>query len=261
MAQKFETKWNFPNCVGAIDGKHVVMQAPPRSGSTFFNYKGSHSIILIAVVKSDYEFTLVDIGEAGRQSDGGVFANGHVGYAMNNDLLGLPAPRRLSPSSNNHFPYVFTGYEAFLLKTYLVKPYPRSSIGIKERVANYRISRARRVVENAFGIAASRFRIFRRPIIAKTELVIEITKAVVMLHNFLMHGRNDESQSKYFPAGYADKDTAKAVRAGGWRAEEDSLGLIDISKIGSNNYSKDAKQVRDDLFFFHKMVLWHGNLK
>ena len=120
MAQKFETKWNFPNCVGAIDGKHVVMQAPPRSGSTFFNYKGSNSIVLMAVVNSDYEFTLVDIGEAGRQSDGGVFANGHVGYAMNNDFLGLPAPRRLSPGSNKHFPYVFTGDEAFLLKHILL---------------------------------------------------------------------------------------------------------------------------------------------
>ncbi len=47
MAQKFETKWNFPNCVGAIDGKHVVMQAPPRSGSTFFHYKLSSFLSVV----------------------------------------------------------------------------------------------------------------------------------------------------------------------------------------------------------------------
>ena len=251
VAQRFEFKWNFPNCVGAIDGKHVVMQAPARAGSTFFNYKGSHSIVLMAVANSDYEFIMVDIGEAGRQSDGGVFANGHIGYAMNNDLLGLPAPRQISPSLEMHFPYVFTGDEAFPLKTYLIKPYPRACIGIKERVANYRISRARRVVENAFGIAASRFRIFRRPIIAKTELVIEVTKAVVMLHNFLMHDRT-ESRNRYFPSGYADEETSVGVRAGGWRAEGDNLGLNEINQIGSANYSRDAKQVRDgfrDYFF------------
>ena len=136
------------------------MQAPARAGSTFFNYKGSHSIVLTAAANSDYEFIMVDIGEAGRQSYGGVFANGHIGYAMNNDLLGLPTPRQISPSLEVRFPYVFTGDEAFPLKTYLIKPYPRACIGIKERVANYRISRARMVVENTFGIAASRFEYF-----------------------------------------------------------------------------------------------------
>ena len=67
--------------------------------------------------------------------------------------------------------------------------------------------------------------------------MIEITKAVIMLHNFLIYCRNYESGTKYFPAGYADEDTAKSVRPGGCTAEEDSLGFIDINQIGSTNYS------------------------
>ena len=68
---QFDKTWQFPHCMGAIDGKHVTIQCPPRSGSEFFNYKKTFSIVLQAVVDADGNFMAVDVGDSGRHSDGG----------------------------------------------------------------------------------------------------------------------------------------------------------------------------------------------
>ena len=61
----FRERWQFPNCICAFDGKHVLIQAPPCSGSTFFNYKKTFSMVLLALVDYRYRCTFVDIGSYG----------------------------------------------------------------------------------------------------------------------------------------------------------------------------------------------------
>lgn len=245
IAKDFEQRWQFNHCIGAIDGKHVAMQAPANSGSMFFNYKKSHSIVLMGICDANYKFILVDIGDTGRNSDGGVLANSQIDSVIT-DQERLPK-EEIIPGTNQVFPYVFVGDDAFPLRTNLLKPYPREILFRNERIYNYRCSRARRIIENCFGILASRFRILRRPIVAKVETVVDITKAVVALHNYLMSFQDvGTTSNRYCPPGYTDVETMQGSRPGDWRKEvRGDSGLFPISRQGSNNYSKNAKEVRD----------------
>lgn len=65
IANDYNTIWNFPNCVGALDGKHINIQAPPNSGSLYFNYK-TFLVILMALVYAKYNCIAVDIGAYGK---------------------------------------------------------------------------------------------------------------------------------------------------------------------------------------------------
>jgi len=79
-------------------------------------------------------------------------------------------------------PFVLLGDEAFPLKENLLRLYPGKNLTEGQLNFNFRLSRARRVVENAFGILAARFGVFRRPMLVKAELIV---KAATVLHNFL----------------------------------------------------------------------------
>lgn len=186
IASEFWNIWNFPNCLGALDGKHVVIQAPANSGSQFFNYKKTFSIVLLALVDAQYNFITVDIGSYGKNSDGGIFAHSKLGRALEKNALSIPNPVEL-PGTNQKAPFVIVGDEAFPLKPNLLRPYSSAQQrdNITKKIFNYRLSRARRCSENSFALLGQKFQFYNRKLKATPEYAEKIVLTTCLLHNFI----------------------------------------------------------------------------
>ena len=119
IQEAFKTMWNFSKCCGATDGKHCQIKRPDNSCSEFYNYKGTYSIILFALVDADYRFVFIDVGSNVRVNDGAVFRNSTLNSAMENNLLNWP--------DNS----VIIGDDAFPLRNALLKPYSKVNLTLK----------------------------------------------------------------------------------------------------------------------------------
>eukprot|EP00795_Rhopilema_esculentum_P005638 gene5638-10859_t len=104
LADDFWNLWGFPLFLGALDGKHCVINCPPNSGSAFFNYQGTFSIVFMAVVDGSYMFTFVDIGDFGRQCDSSVFNNSPFGESLNKGRLNIPVHGHLPNTDTKGHP-------------------------------------------------------------------------------------------------------------------------------------------------------------
>ncbi|XP_063852072.1 putative nuclease HARBI1 [Scylla paramamosain] len=247
VAHGFQRRWNFPNCLGAIDGKHVSIRAPRDSGSYFYNYKGNHSIVLLAICDANCEFIYADIGTNDRVSDGGVWDKCSVSSLIQNNTAGLPEDAILG-SSSLPFPYVFVADDAFPLQRHIMKPFSYRSQDTRERIFSYRLSRARRTVENAFGILANRFRVFHSPIDLPPSKIEYIVLACTSLHNFLIR----DHVRHYTPEGSLDVEDLSVgqIIPGTWRQTPELPGT---QRVICNDMA-DGKSVREQFMDYFNGV-------
>ena len=140
--------------------------------------------MLFALVDADYKFIWADLGGTGSASDAQIYNGSELKELAESGFLGLPFPDPL-PHDYQDVPYFFVGDDAFALRETMMKPYSKRNLNDDERIFNYRLSRARRVVENAFGILANRFQVLLTTMRHKPSTVKVIVKACIVLHNLM----------------------------------------------------------------------------
>jgi len=235
IADQFRDRWNFPHALGALDGKHIAIRCPKNSGSLYYNYKKFYSIVLMALVDADYKFIWVEAGAHGSSSDAQLFQASELREAIESGDIGFPAPDPL-PHDDRDMPYFIIGDDAFPLRTWMMKPFSRRNMQHDERIFNYRLSRGRRIVENAFGILANRFSILLTTMRQRTETVEEIVLACCTLHN-VMRTRYPHAQN----AVLDQEDDNHEVIPGAWR---DAANMHDMENIRGAYVTNEAKKQR-----------------
>ena len=239
ISEAFGRRWNVPHACAAFDGKHVACRRPRNSGSLYFNYKSFFSIVLMGLVDSDYKFLWIDVGGCGHMSDAQLFNASELKECLEDNSIGFPLADPL-PNDDKPTPYYILGDDAFGLRTYLMKPYAQRQLTKEQRVFNYRLSRGRRIVENAFGILAQRWQILLTTMQHDPDTIAIIVEACVILHN-LMRMRYPALQNGAMDA----ENTNHRIIPGSWRA---SANMYDVDNIrGSNRDSTAAKKQREYL--------------
>lgn len=181
VVREFEVKWGFPQCFGAIDGSHIPIQSPKEFRADYYNRKGFYSMVLQGLVDHRYRFMNVNFGYPGSVHDARVLSNSKVFRLGNSGHLCPPIDRELS--GVNVQP-VILGDSAYPLLPWLMKPFPdNGQLTREQRQYNYRQSRARMVVENAFGRLKGRWRILLKRNDTHVEYLGNLVLACCILHN------------------------------------------------------------------------------
>ncbi|KAJ8030154.1 Protein ALP1-like [Holothuria leucospilota] len=233
IAANFWEKWQFPHCIGALDGKHVVLMKPDKSGSLYYNYKETCSIVLKALVDANLKFIAISTGALGRNSDGGIFARSRLGQRFADGDFNFPPSAPLPESEHlGPLPYVAVGDEAFPLLYHLMRPFPGRQNSIDKQIFNYRLSRARRIMENAFGIFAARWMVFHTKIALQPAHANSVVKAACVLHS-LLKAKTTPSQKAQLMEEAADVNSVDGlanVRGTGGMVTEAAISVRDSFK-------------------------------
>ena len=154
-------------------------------------------------------------------------------------------------------PYFIAADDAFALRSWLQKPYSQRQMTKKQRIFNYRLSRARRIVENAFGILAHRFRCLLTTLQQDPTTVTSIVMACVCLHNYL---REKNPTAVYLEAD--QEDDGHTMIPGVWRKDRPLVG--GISDFANHTTSKTAKKQREYLTEYYSSeagaVPWQNDM-
>ena len=220
--EEFEELYGIPQIVGAIDGCHIEINAPPQNHEDYFNRKQHYSVNLQAIVDAKLKFIHATVGCPGSIHDARVLRlSGLYDFAENEQILSGP----MRNINGTEIGPLLAGDSAYPLTNWLMKPFPdRGRLTAEQRKFNLKFSALRCVVERAFGMLKSRWRIILKKIEQKTTTLKKTVIAACVLHNICIE-RGD-----LHDADDSDSDDGSDDDNGGRNAFETGNNIRDTLK-------------------------------
>ncbi|CAB4011981.1 Hypothetical predicted protein [Paramuricea clavata] len=225
IVHTYKRKWEFSACFGAIDDTHIPILAPTENHADYVNRKGYHSVVIQAVVECKYLFRNIVIGWPGNVHDARILSNSEFfKIGEQNKLL----PENYHVNVGGKFMgTVILGDPAYPLLPWLLKPYPENPNTIRQhREFNYRLSRARVTVENAFGRFSRwkwRFRRFLKRVDMDISNLIIVIAASCILHN-ICEMNNEEILLRWLEES---SQATATIPLDNTHAQDDSVSIRD----------------------------------
>uniref|UniRef100_A0A1I7YPK6 DDE Tnp4 domain-containing protein n=1 Tax=Steinernema glaseri TaxID=37863 RepID=A0A1I7YPK6_9BILA len=238
-AAEFEQRWDFPHCIAAVDGKHFSITAPPKVlRSLYFNYEKFTSVTGLAWVDAYCRFVILEIGSPGRCSDAQIYKTSECAKHFTDGVYDVPAP---STYSNRTLPYVVVGDQGFGLSPILMRPFNMREAA-KDRTKhefNKRLSRARRVTENCFGVLVNRFRVLRGTLETSPNESTRLICALALLHNWIKTREMETNRT------LEDEEEGEEEQLGNYEDYEEYGDESTSSASTQNSSTREGARVRN----------------
>lgn len=164
--RQFEAVLGFPQEIGALEGCHLEVCPPTVNASDYYNYQGRYSIISLAVADHNYKCLRTKVGSPRKNHDSNIFRASKLPFVLASQLFSMEA----KVSERMNICLVPLGDQAFPLQAHLMNPFPLPGpAGLSSQTLNYRLSSARRIVENAFGWLKAHFRMVHKGLECDTQ--------------------------------------------------------------------------------------------
>ena len=230
ISDDYEWRYCFPMAIGSIDGTHIPVRAPLEQAADYYNYKGWHSTLTLAICDSKYRVYWLKSGLPGRSNDSGAFQDTLFHEMINTNFL----PNETKLIEGIHIPYYLLGDSAFRLSSWLIKPYPASDDDDKTYF-NSKHTLARRTIECTFGRCKGRWRRLLYCLHLDIANVPSVVNAAFVLNNIC------EENSEPMDSNW----TRQAIEL------EDSFGSgFNSNSIRGREPETDGQQIRNALMNF-----------
>ena len=178
-----EELWQFPCAWAAVEGCHLPLKCPAsgaESRKEYHNFKNFYSIVLMAMVDANYKFIWASCSYPGNSHDSIIFQSTELWR----DITEKEIVSQIGKDVNGTIvPPLILGDSAFPFRTWLMKPFTNAVLSPQQRYFNYRLSRARMIIEGAYGQLKGRWRVLLRRFESAQEEVKLAALACIVLHN------------------------------------------------------------------------------